>query len=165
MALTHLKYMVTFQLMDRGENSTRRTYQLRATTDAGAVTAAAGIASRLAAVTDAFIVGYTIENVFKEDDLSGFPPDIGEVEEQALLSINLSTAGKHASETIPAPKIDIFVASSGPNANVVDGGNAALASFVAMFEASGLAYISDGEDASLTPFNKGKRIHRHSTKG
>lgn len=165
MALAHLLYRVTIQLVDRGENSTRRTYQLRASTSAGALTAAAGLASRLAAITDAFIVGYTVEDVFKEDDLTGFPPDVGEVEEEALLSLNLTTAGKHASETVPAPKIDIFVAASGPNANIVDGGNAALASFVSSFSASGLAFISDGEDATAAPFNKGKRIHRHSTKG
>lgn len=151
---------VTFE--DNGGNKTVRTYQLRAATAADAADAMTDIIAAATAVSDALIIDYNFGEVFGQDSGS-YPASGVQVENLALITTQLATFNKVATYTIPAPKPALFVALSGPGANEVNPTNAALVAYEALFTAAGVAYISDGEDA--TAIQNGKRIHRKSNRG
>lgn len=161
MALTKTGYQVSATLEDLGSNrSTMQFFVDSGEAIADVISAASGLMSALAAVTDAAIVSYRVSEVYEDSAVS----PAGEVEEQALLVVNTDD-GKKALMRIPAPNVGIFAASSGPNYNVVDINDATLLAYIAEFEAgAGVEFlISDGQTvASLV---SGKRIHRGSTHG
>lgn len=149
-------------LEDNGGNKTVRTFYLRADNAEDAATAMTTILAALDAVTDALIIDYSFGEVFGNDSGS-YPASGVQIENLALITTQLATFNKTATYTIPAPVPAMFVALSGPGANEVNPTYAPLVTYENLFTAAGVAYISDGEDA--TAIQNGKRIHRKSNRG
>lgn len=162
MALVSTGWELIVTLADRGLNIVTKTYEMTAATAAAAATDAAAILAALNAVTDANIKGYRLAEVFAEDAFA--TPNLGEVENQALLIFRLdSNPFKKASHYIPAPIDGIFVGAQGPTYNVLDNTDAAVLTYVGLFQSGGEALISDGETVDV--LEGGRRIHRQSSKG
>jgi len=153
---------ITF--IDQGDNLSHMTIGVRGADIAAAETNAAANINDIIALTDAYVLSYSVREKF----LNGAArTPAGEVEEKAVLTLQLATAGKKAVFVIPAPKDTLFVAASGPNFNVVDGADSAIVAIVGDFaDTGGSFYISDGETVADTGgFIKGRRTHRASSRG
>lgn len=168
MALASTGYFATVTCVDSGGNKSTLTYRLSAATIADALTDAATIITRLNAVTDAVILSYRVGEQFEED--SAYYAAAGvQIEDRASLSCVIDAGElKYATLLIPSPTIGIFVASTGPNSNVVDPADTDLVTYLTTFATGGIATLSDGETL-LSPGTAGnvtgKRIHRGSRKG
>ena len=149
---------------DNGNDRSTKGYTLRAGTYNDAIAAMEDIVAALDAVTRSAIVGYGVTHVFA-DDAFAVPTDTGiQNENQALITVGIDGKPlKSATLTIPAPVDGIFVATSGASANVVDATDADLLTYFNLFKSTGVAYISDNENASV--IKEGRRIHRGSRKG
>lgn len=163
MAFVTEGYFGYVTLVDNGGNMTTKRYQLQGATAEDAGTNMTAILAALAGVTDALILDYSFGEKFAQD--TGSYPGVGvQIENLALITTDIAgDIAKQATYTIPAPKTVVFVGTSGPNANVVNVAGTAVLAYQALFQASGAAYISDGETAAT--IQKGKRIHRASNKG
>lgn len=172
MALVSQGWRLTVSLVDRGGNTTTRSYDFIATDTAGDISALTSQITAflpdLAAVTLLKVKGYTLAKVFVEDALT-LPTDAGaEVEAHALITAPIDgIPNKSATVDIPGPVPGIFEGTSGPPYNIVDMGDVDLINYLGNFEVSGtggLFYISDGEN--LTQVNaRGRRTHSHSLRG
>ena len=179
MALTSKGFYANVQVADAAGNVTTRQYEVVGADIATAKTNAATLVSALDAVTDGLIIGYSVGEQFYEDtDTYGAAGS--EVENLAVLSVELESEKKKATLTIPAPIDAIFVDTTGPNRNVVDLTNANLITFMNNFTdetgytapgPDAIALISDGEKIAPDNTNdvpkmlKGRRGHRASRKG
>lgn len=167
MALGSSGFFGTVTLVDNGGNTSTLTYDLTAVTIGAAQTDMGDIVTRLAAVTDGVVKGYSVGERYAESALS-LPAGGVQVENTAVISSLISgTVDKYATIRIPAPKATIFVGSSGSAANVVDAADSDLGAYLATFTSGGEATVSDGEvlDTISAAHTKGKRVHRASRKG
>ena len=165
MTLQATGWTYTVVLSDQGGNPSKLIYSLVATNYTDAAVAAATIIAALTAVTDLAIKSTSLSENYDEDTLVY---GTAEAENVALIVAKLTTAGKTVNIRIPGPKDALFVAASGPEYNVVDPSNTALQDYLAIWEALGLATISDGEtirDSATAGNFSGHRIHRGSRKG
>ncbi|MCK5613838.1 hypothetical protein KAR91_68875, partial [Candidatus Pacearchaeota archaeon] len=71
--------------------------------------------------------------------------------------------GKKANIKVPGPVDALFGAEGTQGFNVLDTDNALILTYHAMFEAAGIVYVSDGEDAET--LISGKRISAKSYSG
>jgi len=150
-------------LIDNGSNTTTKSFKLTSSTAADAATDIAAIVAAMVNVTDAVVVSYGSTAVYVNDSVA-LPASGIQIEDQALITVSIvDHPTKSGTITIPAPKPEIFVATSGENANVVDLEDAAVEAYIGLFQADGEAYISDGEIADLA--KKGRRVHRGSRRG
>lgn len=157
-AKTH-PFSLYVELVDNSGKSTNKRYDLQSIDATAAATDAAAIMAALAAVTDDKIKSYTIGHTFVENALL-LPASGVESENQAFLSIRLaSDPTKMATHAIPGAKPSLFMATSGPGANTVNTGSAALNTYVALFTADNEALLSDGELADSSIYFSGKRRH------
>lgn len=169
MALVHKGYFGNVTVVDSGGNKSTLRYDLVAadidTADADMLT----IISRLNAITDGVVTGYSVGRSYGED-ASFFAPEGVHIEDVALISARLAAVGeKYTQLRIPAPSIGIFQQATGKKSNVIDATDADLVAYLNTFVATtGLATTSDGENL-LSPGTAGnvdgKRIHRGSRKG
>jgi hypothetical protein len=167
MALQVDPVKISVQVVDTGGNTSRKVYptSLTVAVDGIAAIEAArdAVVAALNAVTDGVVLKTGIL-LGQTEDTALF--GAGEIENVALITVNLATQGKKAVMSIPAPVDGIFVGASGPNYNIVDPTDAAVLAYLALFETGGDFTLSDGEQLDdTTPFNYGKRIHKASTKG
>lgn len=165
MAITSVGWELAVTLVDSsGVNTSTKQYELVAADATAAAAAAAEVMAALLGVSDAAIKGYTIAERFAETGTFTLPTN-AEIENQALLIGRLDgNPFKKVSLTIPAPKIDIFVSSTGANRNVVDLLDAAVVTYRDLFQSPGnVATVSDGE--TLDVLESGRRVHRHSSRG
>lgn len=163
MALVTNGWWLFVALKDNGGNETTRQYALTGADAAEAALDRTAILAALTNVTDAVIVSYYVYERFVNDAFA-YPPSGVEIEDLALLDFDIvDHPEKSATLTIPAPKPAIFNATSGPGANIVNTGNAAVIAYAALFKTGGSATISDGETADT--LIGGKRIHRKSSRG
>lgn len=162
MALVTTGFTLYVELVDRGLNSTTKSFELNSADYATALTDAADVISKLKDITDAAVKSYSISEKFAENAF--VVPSLGEIENQALLLYRLTVdPTKAATQTIPAPKDSIFLATSGKLYNEVKIDNAAVIVWRALFMTGGKCFISDGEVAAA--LESGKRIHRKSRRG
>jgi hypothetical protein len=157
---------LTFE--DAGANVTTRRFELVATDDAGDLTdviaAVQVIVAAWVAASDAVLIKQTLGKDSVEDSVV-LPTTSVNVEENLQVSAKIfGTPNKSAVFEIPAPKIAMFVATSGPGRNQALFSNALLANVVNIYDDTGEAYISDGEQITAQGI-KGKRVHHKSTKG
>jgi hypothetical protein len=169
MALVQTKWVLSVTLIDVGRKQTKKEYDLVATTDAEAAAAAAAILSDLTGATDLAVSGYSINNVYTEDDLT--IPVVLTAKRTNILSLNVQLASsplKKAVITIPGPKDSLFVGVPGTTAyNDVKLDAALLLAYTDNFRdgATPNASISDGEFMAQTDGHiSGVRISRSTTK-
>lgn len=163
MAIVVDGYEAVFTLKDNGGNTANKRYVLRAATATEAQAAAAAILAELLDVTDAAIWAYRVSEIWI-NDTPVLPGEGVQIENQAsIVGLIDGEVSKYANLYVPAPEQDIFVGTSGPNADIIDTADADLLAYLALFESTGSAYISDGEDWGQVV--SGKRIHRKSSKG
>jgi len=166
MALEAGLFGMSVSFLDNGSNVVSREYMMDpalVTTYAEAEAAALDILPDIIAVTDAAIPQYRVFQTYSETALV-IPGTGVQVENQASLTLLLTSPGNEkANLNIPAPKQAIFVASSGPQANIVNTGNAAVLALVGNFYTPENFTISDGEKVSR-PLS-GKRTHKKSSRG
>lgn len=163
MALVEDGYTLHVTLVDNGGNQTSKRYELNSADMTEATADAATIMTALGNMTDAAFLGYEICLRFVENAFA-YPPAGVQIENQALIVLGLADNPlKSATITVPAPKQGIFVGTSGEAANIVDAADAAVAAYWALFTATGVATVSDGEVAEV--YKSGRRIHRKNTGG
>jgi len=163
MALVADGFDLVVQLVDTGGNQTTRTYRLDSADAAAAATDSGTIMTALNAVTDAAISGYSINTRFVENALT-YPAD-AEVENNARITAKIvGRPNRSATIEIPAPNVGIFTGTEGPAFNVVDMSDAALLTFLGLFDGSGPVLVSDGESIIVSSA-VGKRIHKKSIRG
>lgn len=163
MALVADGFDLILNVVDSGGNTTTRTYRLDSADAATAATDAADVMTAFNAVSDASIAGYTVGERFVEDALT-YPAD-AEIENNARITAKIvGRPNRSATIDIPAPNIGIFTGTTGPARNVVDLSDAALLTFLGLFDGSGPVTVSDGESIIVSSA-VGKRIHKKSVKG
>lgn len=170
MALVLGPFELRVTFVDEAGNDTTRSYKMVDTivTPAAAETAAAALIADLAASTTATITRYSVATVYTED--ATFLGTAGsEVENNAQLTLKVDNPdpSKTWTTTIPSPVIGMFVGTSGPNKNIVDGADTVVVNFIDNFQTTGGNFtVSDGETVDdTTPFVKGKRVHKASSSG
>lgn len=168
MAFVDQGWRLVLTFADSGGNTTTRTFFLTATDDAGdlspVIDAVQVIVTAWTAATDAVIVSQQVTKVTVNDSVV-LPAAGVQVENNAQISAKIDgIPNKSAVFEVPAPKIGMFQATTGPGSNVVQFSTAPTPALVNIFKAGGEAYISDGE--SITDQGiKGKRVHHKSVRG
>lgn len=164
MAFTGGRFFCEMTWIDAGNNSSRTTFEVAGADIAAAETNAGNIVPDFIAVSDAYCVAYSVREQFSNGALR---TPAGEVEEKAVITVNLATAPKKGLITIPAPKATIFAGVAGTdNYNNVDGSDALVSTLIGDFQAAGGGLISDGELINASgAFVKGRRTHRNSSRG
>lgn len=157
---------LTFQ--DAGANVTTRRIQLAQNDDAGDLTDVIAdvqtIVAAYVAGTDAILIKQTLGKDSVEDSVV-LPTTSVNVEENLQVSAKIfGTPNKSAVFEIPAPKISMFLATSGPNRNNANFASGPLPAIVNLYIDDGPALISDGESITAQAI-KGKRVHHKSSKG
>lgn len=162
MAFVSGGFFLVVDLVDNGNNHTVRTFELD--TDADNVSAdVATVLSGLGGLTDAVVASHYYYEKLVNDSFA-FPAAGVQIENQALLDFQLAgDPTKTGTQSIPAPKAAIFVASSGDGANTVNTGYSAVSTWAALVVTGGKIFISDGEHAAS--LLGGKRRHVKSRRG
>lgn len=167
MAFAAAGFGMTVTFVDSGSNTAVREYMMDSTvtTYEMAETAAAAAAPQIQATSDAPIAQYRVFQTYEEAALV-LPLDV-QIENTMSLTYQLVLAGnKKANLNVPAPKITMFVAATGPQSNIVNTNettNTVLATFTDLFQIAGKFTLSDGEKSSR--ILSGKRVHRRSSRG
>jgi hypothetical protein len=169
MALASTGFFANVVVVDSGGNKSTLRYKLtEAAVPADAIADAATLVSALNGVTDGVVLSYTVGEGYEEDS-AFFAAEGVQIENVALVVAKIDNAElKYTTLKIPAPTSTIFLAATGPNANIVDPADATLQTYLTQFATGGIATVSDGEalESPGTAGNvKGKRIHRGSRKG
>lgn len=167
MALVQQGYTVNITVADSAGDRASRSYGVLGATIADALTNAQSIVAEFDPLTEGVILGWTLCVRFVEDAFT-YPAGGVEVENQAeILGRIANVPNKSAAFNVPAAAGGIFVGTTGPNRNIVDGADADVLAFLALFdETGGIATISDGEQLDdAAPFVSGKRVHAKSRLG
>lgn len=163
MAIVQLKWFLEVGIADNSGDITPRFYEMPEANaaDFDALTINANtLLTALGNMTDGHIANYRLGALFVEDALT-LPLSGVENENQAFFSGKIfGDPTDSATQSIPAAKPGIFVATSGPGANVVDMSDGAVLTWAGLFDAVGPGpwTLSDGEywvGATV----KGKRRH------
>lgn len=145
MAFATAGFFLSVTMVDYGANETNKRWKMTAATMATAVTDAAAIMTALAAVTDAEVTSYAIEERYNEGTI--VPPTV--INPVSVVASNtasvLGAGNKKVNFSIPAPQIAIFEGPTGDAADIVDTDNAAVEAYVALFQTGGKLFLSDGE--------------------
>lgn len=164
MAFNSVGFEAVVTLLDRGDNMTHMRFGVGGADIAAAEAILAANINDLVAVTKAYVVSYSVSEKFA-NDAARTPANNGEIEEKAVITVNLETSPKKAILTIPAPVDTLFVGTSGDNWNTVDIADSLLVAWVGDFVAGGMS-LSDGENVPATnAIVKGRRTHRSSSRG
>jgi hypothetical protein len=167
MAFEAANFGMSVTFVDSGSNTAAREYMMDDTvlTYADAETAATAAIPTIQALSDAPIASYRVFQAFNEGAL--LLPATVQIENTMSLTYQLILAGnKKANLNVPAPKIAMFVAPTGPQSNIVNTNtttNTVLETFTTLFKAAGKFTLSDGEKTSR--ILSGKRVHKKSSRG
>jgi len=153
------KFEVSIDSLDKGANLSTKTYQLQATDDAEADTAAAAFVVAYKTMTECFIPTYRVNKVYSDPLIVGVPTsDLAMNSVQAIVSGSLVVSAlKRATFVVNGPKASVFVDTSGPNRDVVAVSAAPTNAFIGEFQGGGNVYISDGELFAAAPNPTGVR--------
>jgi len=167
MAFSAAGFGMTVTFIDSGSNTASREYMMDSTvlTYDAAETAALAAIPVIQATSDAPIASYRVFQNYNEAAMV-LPLDV-QVENTMSLTYQLVLAGnKKANLNVPAPKIAMFIAATGPQSNIVNTNettNTVLAAFTDLFQPAGKFTLSDGEKSSR--ILSGKRVHKKSSRG
>lgn len=168
MAFIDKGWFLTLTFIDAGGNTTTRRLDLTANDDAGDLTEVIAdvqtVVAAYVAATDAVLIKQTLSKDSVEDSVT-LPTTSVNVEENLQVSAKIfGQPNKSTYFEIPAPKIGMFQATSGPGRNQANFATGPLPAVVNLYLDDAELFISDGE--SITAQNiKGKRVHHKSTKG
>lgn len=162
MAFVDDGYVATVSLVDTSGSVSTLRYELNSLDFVEAQADLDSIIEALEDVSDSRVKD-AIVGLRKTQDAFVFPVS-AENAVKASVSVYLAGVGlKRANIQIPAPNVDIFTGETGRAYNIVDASNLDLLTYVGLFQASGVATISDGEVVRATdPIDAGKRISRAS---
>jgi len=141
-------FVATLTLTDLQGDSYNKRYDLRSATYAAAVTDTDLIIAGLGPVTRSVLTSVAISQV-RDEDTNFLPATESDKSIYALVSYKLAGRVKKESLEIPDPDPLIFVSPSGPSANQVNVSNADVIAYTDLFKATGVAFISDGEDLDI----------------
>lgn len=163
MAIVQLKWFLEVGIADNSGDITPRRYEMpeasAADYDAFLINVNTLIAA-LGNMTDGVVANYRVGAQFVQDALT-LPASGVENENQAFFSGKIfGDPTDSATQSVPAAKANIFTAPSGPGANVVDMSDAAVLTWIGLFNQTGPGpwTVSDGEYWVDTTV-KGKRRH------
>jgi len=169
MALTQLKWFLEIGIADNSGDISPRFYEMPVASAAdfdALILSANALRTALAAVTDGVIASYRLGAAFVEDALT-LPASGVENENQAFFTGKIDgDPTDSATNSVPAAKPGIFVATVGPGANVVDMNDGAVLTWIGLFDEAGPGpwTLSDGEywvNATV----KGRRRHVKRSNG
>ncbi len=156
MAIVTSYFEITVRLVDEGTNHSTLRFKCQDTLYADVVTAKTALVAALDAITDCEIQRVKITEVWKNDAFS-YPADV-ETANKLSMTIELEGGeGKKANLKVPGPIDAMFGTSGSAGFNTLNTANAAILTYVALFESGNEFYISDGEFAET--LISGKRIH------
>ena len=146
MAWDDAGFWINLSFVDKRAKTTNVRLQLQEPLYADAVADALVVVGYVEAGTDATCTRYEVTQRF-DNDAWDYPAGQCSVAEKAILTMRVyDKPGKKANFALPAPKISIFVAAEGANADVVDILDEAVIALVGMFTPDGEVFISDGEE-------------------
>lgn len=156
MAFATSGFYLSLTAVDYGANIVQKRWKMAAATNADALTAAAAFIPLYEAVSDTEVLSYSVAQGFDEGTVVA-PTVINPASVVASITALIAGAGnKKVNISVPSPKIGIFVAATGDNADIVDGADAALVAYMAAFQTGGTLLVSDGE--VMGAFQKGIRV-------
>lgn len=147
-------WFCTIVMIDQQADTVTKRYELNATDAAAAVVARDAIVAELTNRSKA-VVKTTVMAFIQDENALVIPTNGADNSIKARISWAL-TGGGFATQDIPAPADDTWVAASGKNNNIVDG--SVFGTWAALFAAGASAFISDGETMTATPFVDGQRV-------
>lgn len=165
MALVTKGWELSISLVDNGGNVSTLSWEANTAVVTDYTTAAAqrqNLITDLLAVTNSVIKGTRLSEVQYEDALV-FPAQNIENENKASITYLIAGTNEYGNLKIPAPKIGLFVASSGSSANIVNVSSNLVTDYAANFEVTGGWFVSDGQ--SLDSVLKGKRVSAKNNNG
>lgn len=163
MALVAGAWIMSYSLLDSGNDVTTQTRRLQAVDAASASASALAFITALKLVTDAKVVDYSVGQQYVENALVGFDDATVRNSIQAVLTASiLDQPLKKATVNIPAPKIGLFTAITGEGSDVVNTAAGGLAqTFLEEFWSGGSVYLSDGENLDPITNLKGIRVSKY----
>jgi hypothetical protein len=166
MSLVAGAWMLHGSLIDGSGRIVTFSRRLVAADAAAAAAAATAHINLLTAVTDCKVVGYSVGQTYEENALGALPAVTVTNSNQAVLSASiLDQPNKFATLQIPGAKIDVFVAATGHNANIVDVTKSIVTDYLADFTAAGHVFISDGEHLDPVYNARGERVTKYRRLG
>lgn len=165
MAIQTAGFELSISVADNGANVSTLSWQANTAVVIDFDTAQAQrdlLVADLIAITDSVFVGSRLTEVQYEDTIV-YPADGVENENKASITYLIDGTNKKGNIKIPAPKIAIFTAPTGPSANIVDILDGLVVGYMANFESTGGWFVSDGESVGTTL--KGKRISAKNNNG
>lgn len=163
MAFVADSLFAVFAFADNSGKVVTRRYECQDTDPAAVAALMDDWATTIEGVTDAEIVSYSLEQRWIEDAVT-LPAAGVQNENQAIITSKIDgDPTESATVTIPAPKIGIFSAATGPGADVLDPSDTALGLFQALFLDGGAFYVSDGE--FMSSVFSGRRRHVKNNRG
>jgi len=167
MALVLAKFRLTVDIADNSGATVTRTYEVPegVVADFGEFSALIpAMITAINGVTAGLITAYHASEVYLEDTVV-LPASGVENENQAIFTGKIvGDPLDSAIVTVPSADPAIFVATSGPGANVVNMANAAVIAFTTLFDGSPGWTISDGEAWVLATVS-GRRRHVKNNRG
>lgn len=171
MALANNLAVITLVLKDTGGKTSAKEFFVPTTS----WDPATGLIADLKTIRDSLVTAYNaisyalIEKSFislsQAEDTLEFPATVCQIAEVASIVGNIDAVEKkNASIVVPAPHVDIMEGATGKQYNTVDILDAALVTFITMYETTADVFtISDGETLDdTTPLDSGKRISKRS---
>ena len=152
------KYSIT-AVGSAGVKSTLN-FMLREALYADAVVSGGNCLTAFQAVSDATVIRTTLALV---DEIGGALPANVDLAIQGTLTGKVAGTQKGITLRWPAPKDALRLGPDGEEYNELDLSNAAVMAYWDLFEATGEAYISDGEDASALGPRSSQIISRASS--
>jgi len=145
MAWQPLDYVGEIVAVDNGGNKARRKYNLTAIDHATALADMLVILAAFEAVCAGGTVSYGIKTQFYNDALA--LPGVAVQAEAVATIVGVDSVNplKYHTTTVPMPETDVFIATSGAGANILDGEHQDVIDYANIFAVGGKATISDGE--------------------
>lgn len=145
------------QLVDAGANEVSKSFELVATLHATVVTDVAIILAAFEAVSALGSKTYTVSESFYNDAFA-LPAEGVQAEAKAvLIGPDGTLPNKRHRTEIPGPETDVFLATTGEGANIVDITHQDVLDYWNLFDSAGEATLSDGESVATDGLEKGYR--------
>lgn len=143
--------------VDSGANENSKTYNLTAATAADAATESLIIINGLEAVSALTSRTYSIIEKFANDAFALAAAGVqGEAKAVIICTDSVDPGKTHVIE-ISGPETDVFIATTGSNANIVDIAHQDVIDYCNLFDSAGEATISDGESIETDGLVRGYR--------